>query len=120
MNHGAMFYRLGSGLPLARTENTAIGQDNFSIVARELRRAKPLYAKSPFGQYQRQSAQCILKKPRVNNSKHGPLHRDFFPVIWYKVEVNLRLNQQDDDISCSQCIFITIQLMFFPIMKSYE
>lgn len=115
MNHRAIFYRLGRGLPLAWIENIAVGQDYFSIVAQELRRAKPLYAKSPFGWYQRQSAQCTLKEPWVSNSKHGPPppQRDFFPVIWYEVEVNLRLNQQDDDLSCSQCIFLAIQLMFF-------
>lgn len=113
MNHQAMFYRLGSGLPLARIENIPNGQGYFATVARELRRAKPLYAKSPFGRSQKQSAQCTLKKPWVNNSKHGPLHRDFFPVISYEVEVNLRLSQQNDGISCSQCLFVTVQLMFF-------
>lgn len=77
MNHRAMFYRLGSGLPLARIENIPIGQGYFATAARGLRRAKPLYAKSPFGRYQKQSAQGTLKKPWVNNSKHGPLHRDF-------------------------------------------
>lgn len=113
MNHRAMFYRLGSGLPLARIENIPIGQGYFSIVAWELRRAKPLYTESPFSRYKRQSAQCTLKKSLVNSNKHGSLHRDFFPVIWYEIEVNLRLSQQNDGISCTQCLFITVQLMFF-------